>query len=110
MLQISILLIYIKLLQRHSLVRVAALGAVPRRRNRDKVEWACYSRCNAINFTRVHSMVCACIYFVEMTLLFMVCELQLFVLDISPFKTSLTQLFRLKVLKSEIERGVFASV
>lgn len=61
MLQISILLIYIKLLQRHSLISVTALGAVSHRLNRDKPEWACYSECNTINFTLVHSMVCACI-------------------------------------------------
>lgn len=52
--RISILLIYIKLLQRHGLVRVAARGGVTCRVNRDKVEWACSSECTAINFTPVH--------------------------------------------------------
>lgn len=55
--QISILLIYIKLLQRHGLVRVAARGAVTCRVNRDKVEWACSSECTAINLTPVHFIV-----------------------------------------------------
>lgn len=57
MLRISILLIYIKLLQRHSLISVTALGAVTRQLKRDKVEWACYFKCNTINFTPGHSMV-----------------------------------------------------
>lgn len=62
MLQISILLIYIKQFQRHSRVRVTALSAfLP---NHDKVEWACYDICNTINFTLVHFMVYACMYLV----------------------------------------------